>query len=78
MPPDPGTTCHDRSTEPARHWYFNTFSGHCTSFLYAGCTGNANRFFSAAACRENCELGACCLRFSKHVGPQITVNTQSI
>uniref|UniRef100_UPI00358E89B8 uncharacterized protein isoform X2 n=1 Tax=Myxine glutinosa TaxID=7769 RepID=UPI00358E89B8 len=73
MPPDPGTTCHDRSTEPSRHWYFDPYSGHCKSFLYAGCTGNVNRFFSAAACRENCELGACCLRFSKGVVPQIKV-----
>ncbi|XP_078139129.1 uncharacterized protein LOC144538545 [Centroberyx gerrardi] len=47
-----------------RHWAFNPTSGVCEDFLY--CTGNSsNNFPSLNACRDQCMLGACCLRKPK-------------
>lgn len=44
-----------------RRWAFNPTSGLCEDFLY--CTGNSsNNFVSFNACRDQCMLGACCLR----------------
>lgn len=44
-----------------RRWAFNPTSGLCEDFLY--CTGNSNNNFpSFNACRDQCMLGACCLR----------------
>ncbi|XP_042268721.1 uncharacterized protein LOC121897964 isoform X2 [Thunnus maccoyii] len=44
-----------------RRWAFNPTSGLCEDFLY--CTGNSsNSFPSFNACRDQCMLGACCLR----------------
>ncbi|XP_078024429.1 uncharacterized protein LOC117262125 [Epinephelus lanceolatus] len=44
-----------------RRWAFNPASGLCEDFLY--CTGNSsNNFPSFNACRDQCMLGACCLR----------------
>ncbi|XP_028441200.1 kielin/chordin-like protein isoform X2 [Perca flavescens] len=44
-----------------RRWAFNPISGLCEDFLY--CTGNSsNNFLSFNACRDQCMLGACCLR----------------
>ncbi|KAM3870495.1 uncharacterized protein ACN63O_005610 [Diretmus argenteus] len=47
-----------------RRWAFNPTSGICEDFLY--CNGNSsNNFPSLNACRDQCVLGACCLRKTK-------------
>nr|XP_046250758.1 uncharacterized protein LOC124062199 [Scatophagus argus] len=47
-----------------RRWAFNPTSGLCEDFLY--CTGNgSNNFPSFKACRDQCMLGACCLRIPR-------------
>lgn len=44
-----------------RHWAFNPTSGLCEDFLYCG--GNSsNNFPSFNVCRNQCMMGACCLR----------------
>lgn len=35
-------------------WHFNIDTKECTSFLYSGCGGNANRFESHEACATVC------------------------
>jgi len=35
-------------------WYFDVQTGVCEQFLYDGCGGNENRFFSKDECREAC------------------------
>nr|CAD2198309.1 unnamed protein product [Meloidogyne enterolobii] len=36
-----------------RWWYDN---GYCKSFIYGGCGGNANRFYSYAECQRACRV----------------------
>lgn len=44
-----------------RRWAFNPTSGLCEDFLY--CSGrSSNNFPTLTACRDQCMLGACCLR----------------
>ena len=35
-------------------WYFDTKSGDCEPFIFGGCNGNGNRFFSKEECRDVC------------------------
>lgn len=39
-------------------WHFNVATQQCTSFLYSGCGGNANRFESHEACATVCHEAA--------------------
>uniref|UniRef100_A0A914W5J1 BPTI/Kunitz inhibitor domain-containing protein n=1 Tax=Plectus sambesii TaxID=2011161 RepID=A0A914W5J1_9BILA len=41
----------------SRHerFFFDSFSGRCTSFQYSGCGGNANNFASELECERRCE-----------------------
>ncbi|XP_056242607.1 uncharacterized protein LOC130175927 [Seriola aureovittata] len=61
--PKPENNC--EGARPFQHrWAFNPTSGLCEDFLY--CTGNSsNNFPSFNACRDQCMLGACCLRKSR-------------
>ncbi|XP_064484437.1 papilin-like isoform X2 [Ornithodoros turicata] len=36
------------------HWYFNTETGSCESFMYGGCLGNNNRFTTKQLCEQTC------------------------
>lgn len=35
-------------------WYYNSSSGHCETFTYGGCGGNANNYLSRTLCMESC------------------------
>ncbi|KAK8769652.1 hypothetical protein V5799_013884 [Amblyomma americanum] len=35
-------------------WYFNATTGNCSTFMYSGCGGNANRFPTEEMCLEIC------------------------
>ncbi|XP_061741618.1 papilin-like [Nerophis ophidion] len=58
-PPPARTVCSlPRDPGPCDTWkrrfYYNTSSGKCTEFWFGGCQGNANNFFSLAACQSQC------------------------
>nr|XP_020633621.1 carboxypeptidase inhibitor SmCI-like [Pogona vitticeps] len=44
--------CQGRHTR----YYYNPKSRTCEKFVYSGCSGNGNRFYSAQACKETCEV----------------------
>lgn len=35
-------------------WYYNSSQGRCLPFIYGGCQGNGNNFFSREACLRAC------------------------
>lgn len=35
-------------------WFYSTETSSCTSFMYSGCDGNANRFTSLEGCQRAC------------------------
>jgi len=35
-------------------WHYNSITGLCSSFVYGGCRGNANRFGSQVNCESAC------------------------
>lgn len=49
LPPNPGPC--DAAFE---RWYYDSSTGHCETFTYGGCGGNANRYLSKALCMESC------------------------
>lgn len=49
LPADPGVCL---AYNPM--FYFNSAIGKCERFIYGGCRGNANRFFTYAACAAKC------------------------
>ena len=38
-------------------WFFNSETGKCENFVYGGCRGNANRFYSKERCANRCGVG---------------------
>lgn len=59
--------CQDLCTLPAVHgncftvnlrWYHNVLSGRCETFIWGGCDGNANRFFTEDECKAACPAPA--------------------
>ncbi|PSN48881.1 hypothetical protein C0J52_09667 [Blattella germanica] len=36
-------------------WFFDTQSGTCQEFMYSGCRGNRNKFFSLEDCERTCK-----------------------
>jgi Kunitz/Bovine pancreatic trypsin inhibitor domain/WAP-type (Whey Acidic Protein) 'four-disulfide core' len=44
-------TCFEDETK----YYFDTTTKQCRSFLYGGCNGNGNRFYSLLECRRYCQ-----------------------
>ncbi|VDK38989.1 unnamed protein product [Taenia asiatica] len=36
-------------------WGYNSTAGHCVKFVYGGCGGNENNFFTKKECRQTCE-----------------------
>ncbi|GIY57999.1 hypothetical protein CDAR_284721 [Caerostris darwini] len=77
-----GEYCEDKSTQrcslplnkgkdcgpPEKRWYFDIQNQECYSFVYHGCSGNANNFLSYYECRITCRIGACCWRTPKFPG----------
>lgn len=43
--------CRARKTR----YYFNQETGSCEEFIYGGCRGNRNNFYSLERCRRACE-----------------------
>ncbi|CAL1298865.1 unnamed protein product, partial [Larinioides sclopetarius] len=39
------------------NWYFDQQTGTCREFVYGGCGGNGNRYWSEEECLENCGGG---------------------
>ncbi|KAL3985162.1 Kunitz/Bovine pancreatic trypsin inhibitor domain family protein [Acanthocheilonema viteae] len=39
-----------------QRWYFDKSAGYCTKFMYSGCGGNQNRFFSEDECMHYCSV----------------------
>ncbi|XP_026549697.1 kunitz-type U19-barytoxin-Tl1a-like, partial [Notechis scutatus] len=37
------------------HFYFNAATGNCEEFIYNGCGGNDNNFYTMAQCRTECQ-----------------------
>lgn len=37
-----------------RRWYYNKEKGKCMVFVYGGCEGNANNFYTKPACKIVC------------------------
>uniref|UniRef100_A0A8C5S8A1 BPTI/Kunitz inhibitor domain-containing protein n=1 Tax=Laticauda laticaudata TaxID=8630 RepID=A0A8C5S8A1_LATLA len=37
------------------HFYFNAAIGNCEEFIYNGCGGNDNNFYTMAQCRTECQ-----------------------
>jgi hypothetical protein len=35
-------------------WFFDMETGKCSTFIYGGCQGNANRFRSRGKCMDSC------------------------
>lgn len=52
LPPDKGECENYRTGD--RYYYFNAEAGKCEPFIYRGCAGNANRFYSLQKCRSVC------------------------
>ena len=44
-----------------RRYFFNSTSGHCESFVYGGCQGNANNFEEFSECQTVCGGPGSCL-----------------
>lgn len=38
-----------------RRWYFDNSSKSCMGFIYGGCDGNENNFFTEKECNEACK-----------------------
>ena len=38
-------------------WSYNSSLGECVEFLYGGCLGNANNFYTKSACEAKCATG---------------------
>ena len=38
-------------------WYYNSKTGQCEEFVYGGCRGNMNRFYTREICLKTCESG---------------------
>ncbi|GBM21432.1 Kielin/chordin-like protein [Araneus ventricosus] len=53
---------------PEKRWYFDFQNQECYSFMYHGCSGNANNFPSYYECRITCKVGACCWRTPRFPG----------
>ncbi|CAL1547502.1 unnamed protein product, partial [Lymnaea stagnalis] len=47
-------SCVSRETR----WYYNQQTGHCETFVYLGCGGNANSFPTILECQDQCVKGA--------------------
>ncbi|XP_045168913.2 papilin-like [Mercenaria mercenaria] len=55
-------------------WFYNSTSCRCEQFIYGGCGGNANRFFTADECKTNCgchDCNACNLPIKPHDGGNV-------
>ncbi|KAM8903653.1 kunitz-type protease inhibitor 2 [Spinachia spinachia] len=39
-----------------QHWYYNSETGTCQSFIYGGCKGNKNNYNSKESCMETCTV----------------------
>ncbi|KAJ8300214.1 LOW QUALITY PROTEIN: hypothetical protein KUTeg_021733 [Tegillarca granosa] len=64
------------------HYFYNTTSEKCESFMYGGCGGNDNRFISESQCKD-----ICCkyssdiindIEFIKGICPTIATNTTGV
>lgn len=40
--------------EYMRAWFYNKQTGNCEAFVYGGCGGNPNRFYSKRECEKCC------------------------
>ncbi|KAM7302406.1 putative Kunitz domain-containing protein [Ixodes scapularis] len=49
LPPESG---HCRAYVPS--WYYDPFTHSCKVFVYGGCGGNGNRFYTMQQCQEVC------------------------
>lgn len=38
-----------------RRWFFNVTSSRCEKFIYGGCPGNANNYFTKELCQKTCK-----------------------
>ncbi|KAG8188974.1 hypothetical protein JTE90_010063 [Oedothorax gibbosus] len=66
LPQDQGKRI-DTCGAPGKRWYFDMQKQDCFSFMYQGCSGNANNFPSYYECRVACVIGACCSRKPQHI-----------
>ncbi|XP_069029260.1 kunitz-type protease inhibitor 2 [Embiotoca jacksoni] len=39
-----------------KHWYYNKETGSCQSFIYGGCRGNKNNYYSKESCMATCAV----------------------
>ncbi|XP_054452381.1 kunitz-type protease inhibitor 2 [Anoplopoma fimbria] len=39
-----------------QHWYYNSETGSCQSFIYGGCRGNKNNYVSKESCMATCAV----------------------
>lgn len=48
-PPDPGNC-----TDSIPSYYYDPAAQRCSAFVYTGCGGNANRYYSIEQCERQC------------------------
>ncbi|XP_071352902.1 kunitz-type protease inhibitor 2 [Trachinotus anak] len=39
-----------------KHWYYNSQTGTCQSFIFGGCRGNKNNYISKKSCEDTCTV----------------------
>ncbi|XP_047450606.1 kunitz-type protease inhibitor 2 [Mugil cephalus] len=58
-----------------KHWFYNSETGSCQSFLYGGCRGNKNNYITEEHCKNTC-AGVSVLPSSKKPSDDDSVSAQ--